>query len=109
MIRQLRPALVILLALTLITGVVYPLVITAVAQLVFPHQANGSLILKDGKLVGSKLIGQQFTDPKYFWGRLSATGDYPYNAYNAQTGTGSSGSNYGPMNPALAQAAEARI
>lgn len=109
MIRQLRTAFVMLFALTVITGVVYPLVITGIAQLVFPHQANGSLIMKDGKPAGSELIGQQFSNPKYFWGRLSATGDYPYNAYNAQTGTGSSGSNYGPMNPALAQAAEARI
>lgn len=109
MIRQLRTAFIMLFALTVITGVVYPLVITGIAQLMFPHQANGSLIMKDGKPAGSELIGQQFSNPKYFWGRLSATGDYPYNAYNAQTGTGSSGSNYGPMNPALAQAAEARI
>ncbi len=109
MVNQLRPALVILLALTIITGVIYPLLITGVAQLVFPHQANGSVIMKDGKPIGSELIGQEFSDPKYFWGRLSATGDYPYNAYNAQTGTGSSGSNYGPMNPALVQAAQARL
>ena len=109
MIRQLRPALVVLFALTVVTGVIYPLAITGVAQLVFPHQANGSLLVRNGKLVGSELIGQQFSDPRYFWGRLSATGDYPYNAYNAQTGTGSSGSNYGPMNPALIKAAQARI
>ncbi len=109
MIRQFRPALVVLFALTIITGVAYPLVITGIAQLVFPRQANGSLIMQNGKVVGSELIGQQFSDPKYFWGRLSATGDYPYNAFNAQTLTGSSGSNYGPMNPALLKAAQARI
>ncbi len=109
MIRQLRPALVTLLALTMITGMLYPLAITAISQLAFPHQANGSLITVNGKVVGSELIGQQFSDPKYFWGRLSATGDYPYNAYNAQTGTGSSGSNYGPMNPALVKEVQDRV
>ncbi len=109
MIRQLRPALAVLFALTILTGVVYPLAITGIAQLAFPHQANGSIIMVNGKPVGSELIGQQFSDPKYFWGRLSATGDYPYNAFNAQTLTGSSGSNYGPMNPALVKAAQTRI
>ncbi len=109
MIRQLRPALAVLFALTVITGVIYPVAVTGIAQLVFPRQANGSLIVEHGKAVGSKLIGQEFSDPKYFWGRLSATGDYPYNAYNARTGTGSSGSNYGPMNPALIKAAQVRI
>ena len=109
MVNQLRPAFIILLALTIITGVVYPLAITGIAQLVFPHQANGSLIYRDGKPVGSELIGQQFDDPKYFWGRLSATGDFPYNAFNAQTSTGSSGSNYGPLNPALLKAVQDRV
>jgi potassium-transporting ATPase KdpC subunit len=109
MMSSLRPAIVILLAMTVITGVIYPLAITGVAQLAFPYQANGSLIMRNGQAVGSELIGQQFDDPKYFWGRLSATGDFPYNAYNAQTLTGSSGSNYGPMNPALIKAAQARI
>ena len=109
MIAQLRPAMIILLALTIITGVIYPLAITGIAQLVFPRQANGSLIYQDGKPVGSELIGQQFDDPKYFWGRLSATGDFPYNAFNAQTSTGSSGSNYGPLNPALRKAVQDRI
>ncbi len=109
MISQLRPAFIILLALTIITGVLYPLAITGIAQLVFPHQANGSLIYRDGKPVGSELIGQQFDDPKYFWGRLSATGDFPYNAFNAQTSTGSSGSNYGPLNPALLKAVQDRL
>ena len=75
----------------------------------FPHQANGSLILKDGKAVGSELIGQSFDDPKYFWGRLSATGTFPYNAFNAENLTASSGSNYGPLNPALLEAVKARI
>ncbi len=109
MYAQLRPALVILLAMTVITGVIYPLAITGIAQVLFPHQANGSLIIQNGKAVGSELIGQQFDDPKYFWGRLSATGDFPYNAFNAQTSTGSSGSNYGPMNPALLKAVQDRI
>lgn len=109
MLAQLRPALIILLALTVITGVIYPLAITGIAQLAFPHQANGSLMYRDGKPVGSELIGQQFDDPKYFWGRLSATGDFPYNAFNAQTSTGSSGSNYGPMNPALLKAVQDRV
>ena len=109
MIHQLRPAIVILLALTVITGILYPLAITGIAQLAFPHQANGSIILQNGKAVGSELIGQQFDAPKYFWGRLSATGDFPYNAFNAQTMTGSSGSNYGPMNTALLKAVQDRV
>lgn len=109
MTKQLRPAVVILLALTLITGIVYPLAITGIAQLVFPHQANGSIIMVNGKPAGSELIGQQFSDPRYFWGRLSDTGEYPYNTFNAQTLTGSSGSNYGPMNPALLKAVQDRI
>ncbi len=109
MISQLRPAFFMLLILTVITGVVYPLAVTGIAQVVFPHQANGSLIVVNGKTYGSELIGQQFDQPKYFWGRLSATGDFPYNAFNADTLTGSSGSNYGPLNPALTQAAQARI
>jgi K+-transporting ATPase ATPase C chain len=99
---QLRPALVALLALTLITGVIYPLVVTGVAQIVFPSQANGSLIIAaDGKPHGSALIGQQFDDPKYFWGRISATGPVAYTAFNGDKLTGSSGSNYGPLNPGL--------
>ncbi len=109
MISQLRTAFFMLLILTVITGVVYPLAVTGIAQVVFPHQANGSLIVVNGKTYGSELIGQQFDQPKYFWGRLSATGDFPYNAFNADTLTGSSGSNYGPLNPALTQAAQARI
>ena len=91
MLKQLRPAIVLLFLFTLITGAVYPLVVTGIAQVAFPHQANGSLILIGGKTYGSELIGQQFDDPKYFWGRLSDTGDFPYNAFNAETLTGSSG------------------
>jgi K+-transporting ATPase ATPase C chain len=106
---QLRPAIVSLALLTLITGLIYPLVVTGVAQAVFPRQANGSLITRKGQAIGSELIGQSFDDPKYFWGRLSATSPYPYNAFDAQTLTGSSGSNYGPLNPALTDAVKARI
>ncbi len=99
----LRPALMALLVFTFLTGAIYPLVVTGIAQVVFPHQANGSLVVKNGKILGSDLIGQQFDDPKYFWGRLSATGPYPYNA------AASSGSNLGPSNPALMTAVQARI
>jgi len=110
MISQLRPAFLMLLIFTVITGVIYPLIVTGIAQVAFPHQVNGSLIIAtDGKAYGSELIGQLFDDPKYFWGRLSATGDFPYNAFNAETLTGSSGSNYGPLNPALMDAVQARI
>ncbi len=98
-----RPALIILLLFTLLTGVIYPLAVTGIAQLVFPHQANGSLILKNHQVIGSDLIGQQFSDPKYFWGRLSATSPNPYNA------AASSGSNYGPTNPALFDEVKTRI
>lgn len=98
-----RPALILLLVFTVLTGLVYPLVVTAISQVVFPAQANGSLIVHNGQTVGSTLIGQQFDAPKYFWGRLSATGPYPYNA------AASSGSNLGPTNPALLDEAKARI
>lgn len=109
MTTQLRPAFFMLLIFTLITGVFYPLVVTGVAQVLFPSQANGSLIMVDGKAVGSELIGQQFNDPKYFWGRISATGTFAYNAFNAENLTASSGSNYGPLNPALTDMVQARI
>ena len=89
--------------LTMITGVVYPLAVTGAAKLAFPEQAAGSLIVKDGKAVGSSLIGQNFTDPKYFWGRPSATSPMPYN------GSGSGGSNQGPLNPALVDAVKGRV
>jgi K+-transporting ATPase ATPase C chain len=101
--NQIRPAVMILLVFTILTGLVYPLAVTAVAQVVFPSQANGSLILRDGQAVGSALIGQPFDDPAYFWGRLSATGPFPYNA------AASSGSNLGPTNPALLEAVQARV
>lgn len=91
-----------LLLLTLLTGVLYPLVVTAIGQALFPSKANGSLIERDGKVVGSTLIGQQFTSPKYFWGRPSATGPFPYNSAS------SSGSNLGPLNPALFNVARER-
>jgi len=106
---QIRPAIVSLILLTILTGAVYPAVVTLVAKVVFPHQADGSLIIRDGKAVGSELIGQSFSDPKYFWGRLSATSPVPYTAFNADAGTSASGSNYGPSNPALIDAAKARI
>ena len=103
MIRQLKPAIVSFLVLTVLTGLIYPLVITGAAQLIFPGQANGSLIIQNGQPVGSQLIGQPFDDPKYFWSRLSATGPYPYNA------SASSGSNLGPTNPALIAEVQTRI
>ena len=103
MSSQLRPAIVSFLVLTVITGLLYPLAVTAVAQVVFPAQANGSLIFKDGKAVGSTLIGQPFDEPQYFWGRLSATAPYPYNA------SASAGSNLGPTNKALIDTVQARL
>lgn len=101
--KTVRPLLVVFAALTLVTGVAYPLVVTAVGQAVFPHQAHGSLILRDGKPVGSALIGQNFSDPGHFWGRPSATGPFANNA------AASSGSNQGPLNPALVAAAKGRL
>ncbi|MCL2701944.1 MAG: potassium-transporting ATPase subunit KdpC [Phycisphaerae bacterium] len=101
--KQFRPAIVIFVLMTLLTGVVYPWVVTGIAQVFFPHQANGSLVEREGRVVGSELIGQPFDDPKFFWGRLSATDGGPYN------GGASGGSNYGPMNEKLTAAAAARI
>lgn len=98
-----RPALVLLLILTAITGVIYPAVVTGIAQVAFPSQAAGSIVMKDGKPIGSRLIGQSFSDPKYFWGRPSATAPQPYN------GLASGGSNQGPLNPALTEAVKARV
>jgi len=94
---------------TILTGLVYPLVVTGIAQVIFPRQANGSLIVRNGQPVGSELIGQPFDDPKYFWGRLSVTSPVGYTAFNGDKLTGSSGSNYGPLNPALVEAVQARI
>ena len=99
----LRPAITLLILMTVITGIAYPLVVTGVAKLLFPAQAAGSLILQDGKPVGSRLIGQPFSDPKDFWSRPSATSPQPYN------GLSSGGSNLGPLNPALTEAVKARI
>jgi len=98
-----RPTIVLFLILTVITGIAYPLVVTGIAQGLFPRQAAGSLIVRDGKVVGSQLIGQAFSDPKYFWSRPSATSPQPYN------GTGSNASNLGPLNPALTDAVKQRI
>lgn len=103
MSNTLRPALVLFAALTLVTGIAYPLAVTGIAQAAFPEQANGSLIMKDGKPVGSSLIGQNFSAPGHFWGRPSATSPQPYNA------GASSGSNQGPLNPALTDAVKARV
>jgi len=103
MLKHLRPAIMSLLLLTALTGIVYPLVVTGIAQVLFPRQANGSFIMKDGKPVASELIGQPFDDPKYFWGRPSATSPFPYNA------AASSGSNLGPTNPTLKKAVQERI
>jgi len=103
MFRQLRPVLMVFLLLTVATGIIYPLLVTGVAQLAFPERANGSLIRREGGYAGSELIGQPFDDPKYFWGRLSATADFPYNSAS------SSGSNLGPSNPALVEAVKARV
>ncbi|QSI78619.1 potassium-transporting ATPase subunit KdpC [Niveibacterium microcysteis] len=101
--KELRPALVMLGAFTLITGAIYPAAVTGIARGLFPQQAEGSLAVRDGKPVGSRLIGQSFTSPKYFWPRPSATGPMPHNA------AASSGSNQGPLNPVLADAIRGRI
>lgn len=99
----LRPALSLLLLLTLITGLAYPALLTGATHLLFPAQASGSLVRHEGRVIGSALIGQSFTAPGYFWGRPSATANWPYDA------GASGGSNQGPSNPALAEAAQARI
>ena len=103
MIQQLRTAILVLFAITILTGGVYPLVVTAIAQAAFSTQANGSLIRQDAQISGSELIGQSFSRPEYFWGRLSATGPAPYNA------SASSGSNFGPLHPGLKAASSARV
>ena len=101
--QVIRPALVLFVLLSALTGLAYPLLVTGIAQVAFPAQAAGSLVVRDGKTVGSVLIGQNFSDPKYFWGRPSATGPNPNNA------SASGGSNLGPLNPALADAVKGRI
>jgi len=103
MLAHLRAAVVSLIAFTVITGIVYPLIVTGIAQVVFPFQANGSLIVKDGKVVGSALIGQPFDDPKYFWSRPSATSPFADNAAS------SSGSNLSPTNPDLIKTVQGRV
>jgi K+-transporting ATPase ATPase C chain len=103
MIKELKPAFLMLLLLTLLTGVVYPLVVTGISQVAFPARANGSLLVRGDQALGSSLIGQPFSSAKYFWSRPSATSPYPYNA------AASSGSNQGPTNPALTDAVSARI
>jgi hypothetical protein len=103
MVKILRQSLMVLVALTLITGIIYPLAVTGIARGVFPNKANGSLVVQNDTAVGSALIGQPFSDPKYFWSRPSATSPVPYNA------AASSGSNLGPTNPALLEAVQARI
>jgi potassium-transporting ATPase KdpC subunit len=100
---MIRPLLMLFLLLTALTGLVYPLVVTGIGKIAFPNQVAGSLVTQDGKLIGSSLISQSFQDPKYFWGRLSATSPMPNNA------SASSGSNFGPTNPALLDAVKARI
>jgi len=100
---EIVPALRMLIALTVVTGIAYPLIVTGIAQVAFPHAANGSLIVVNGKSLGSELIGQPFDDPKYFWSRPSATSPQPYN------GASSGASNQGPRNPALADAVKDRI
>jgi K+-transporting ATPase ATPase C chain len=102
MLSHVRPALVALLIFTIVTGLLYPLLVTAIGQALFAERANGSLIVSGGKTLGSALVGQPFSAPQYFWPRPSATGPFPYNA------SASSGSNQGPLNPALAEAVEAR-
>ena len=103
MLKEIRPAVVSFLLLSLLTGIAYPLLVTGISQVTMPDKANGSLIMKDGKPVGSSLIGQSFSDPKYFWSRPSATGPMPNNA------SSSGGSNLGPTNPALMDAIKGRV
>jgi K+-transporting ATPase ATPase C chain len=105
----LRPAFVLFGLLTLITGVLYPLLVTGIAQVAFPYQANGSVIMRAGQAVGSELIGQSFDRPEYFWGRPSATATQPYNSFDAASLTASSGSNLGPLSATLNQLVQARV
>jgi potassium-transporting ATPase KdpC subunit len=109
MLTQLKPALVLFALLTLVTGVVYPLAVTGIAQAIFPAKANGSLVEMDGKLLGSTLIGQGFSDPRYFWPRPSATAGHAYNAFDSAALTGSSGSNQGPLSQSLVDTIRQRV
>jgi len=101
--KTLRQSVIALAILTIITGIIYPLVVYGIGQILFKYQANGSIIVENGKAVGSELIGQQFSQPKYFWSRPSATGNYAYN------GLASGGSNFGPLNPQLVEAVKERV
>jgi len=103
MLKEFRPALILLMALSILTGMLYPALVTGVAKVAFANASDGSLLESDGRIVGSRLIGQHFSDPKHFWGRPSATSPMPYNAAS------SGGSNQGPLNPALADAVKERI
>lgn len=103
MTRQIKPALIILLTFTILTGIIYPLIISGLVQVIFPHQANGSLIKSNNQTIGSELIGQQFNEPQYFWGRLSATSVEEYNA------SASGGTNFSVLNPKLQVQVEARL
>lgn len=109
MINQFRAAVTIFGLLTVVTGLLYPLAVTGIAQVVFPFQANGSLIEKNTVVMGSRLIGQDFTNPRYFWGRPSATPGSPYTAFDPLALTGSSGSNLGPLSRSLIDSIQARI
>jgi potassium-transporting ATPase KdpC subunit len=102
-LASIRPALVLFLLLTMVTGLLYPLLVTVAAQVLFPSRAAGTLLMRDGRAVGSRLIGQSFGDPRYFWSRPSATAPQPYN------GTASTGSSLGPLNPTLLDAVKARV
>jgi K+-transporting ATPase ATPase C chain len=103
LLRNIRSSLVIIVLMTILTGIIYPGIVTALAKVIFPVKAAGSILIKNGKKIGSELIGQQFDNPKYFWSRLSATSPYAYNA------SASSGSNYGPLNQMLQKATKKRI
>ena len=103
MLKQIKTASILLGIFIFFTGILYPSLITGISQLIFPHQANGSLIIQNDQVVGSELIGQSFTDPKYFWGRISLTNQFPYNA------SSSGGSNLGPTNPVLVKQIQERI
>lgn len=109
MLKQIKPALMVFALLTLLTGVLYPLLVTGVAQVIFPYQANGSLVKTDGKVVGSTLIGQYFSSPRYFWGRPSATSGEPYTAYDPVNLPGSTGSNWGPLSQNLKNDVQERV